>query len=89
MPPLQSHKLRLGAVRVALPGTSTQRPEPAPTIVTFDGPGGGLLGGWLLAGGGLDGGLSPNEEMNRHASPLVHVRTPSSQPEQPSTGPGP
>ena len=61
-----------------------QLPEPEPTIVTFDWPGGGLLGGGVLGGT-----LSSKDEMNRQASPLVHVLMPSSQPEQPSTGAGP
>jgi len=57
------------------------------TFVWLDG--GLLLDGDALDGGGLDGWVLPKEEMNRQASPLVHVRTPSSQPEHPSTGPGP
>jgi hypothetical protein len=53
--------------------------------MTFDWPDGGPL----LDGVELDGGVLAKEEMNRQASPLVHVLVPSSQPEHPSTGPGP
>jgi hypothetical protein len=88
-PPWQSHNCTCVPFVVVEPGTSTQRPDPVPTIMPLDWFGGGLLDADELTGGELGGMLSPNEEMNRHASPFVHVRVPSSQPEQPSTGPGP
>src|SRR6185295_11212860 len=84
-PPWQSHNCTWVPFVDVAPGTSTQRPDAVPTIVTFAWPGGGLVGGGEL-GGGL---VSPKEEMNCQASVLVHVLAPSSHPEQPSTGAGP
>src|SRR4051812_33020165 len=85
VPPWQSHSCGCVPFAVLEPGTSMQRPEPVPTIVTFDREGGWLLDEDGLDGGGLDGEVPPNWVKNFQTSGLTQLLAPLSQPAQPST----